>query len=135
MSVLQFLLPAGRDPIECRENSVAYTGTHDNDTTRAWWELTTDAARDRALEAARDAGIEEDEPSWLVARLALASRARTAIVPVQDLLGLDNSARMNTPGREDGNWSFRLEPGALDDALAARTAPGNSRRRSVASFR
>jgi 4-alpha-glucanotransferase len=102
------------------ENSVAYTGTHDNDTTRAWWELTTDAARDRALAAARDAGIEEDEPSWLIARLALASRARTAIVPVQDLLGLDNSARMNTPGREDGNWAFRLQPGALDDALAAR---------------
>jgi 4-alpha-glucanotransferase len=39
---------------------------------------------------------------------------------VQDLLGLDNSARMNTPGREDGNWSFRLEPGALDHALATR---------------
>jgi 4-alpha-glucanotransferase len=120
MSVLHFLLPAGRDPIDVPERSVAYTGTHDNDTTRAWWELTTDAARDRALEAARDAGIEEDEPSWLVARLALASRARTAIVPVQDLLGLDNSARMNTPGREDGNWSFRLEAGALDDELAAR---------------
>jgi 4-alpha-glucanotransferase len=120
MSVLQFLLPAGRDPIDVPENSVAYTGTHDNDTSAAWWELTTDRARDRALEAARTAGVEEDEPSWLLARLALESRARTAIVPVQDLLGLDNDARMNTPGREDGNWGFRLREGALDDALATR---------------
>ena len=120
MSVMQFLLPAGRDPIAVGENSVAYTGTHDNDTSLAWWELTSDAARDHALAAARAAGIDEQEPSWLLARLALASQASTAIVPVQDLLGLDNGARMNTPGREDGNWAFRLEPGALDDALAAR---------------
>jgi 4-alpha-glucanotransferase len=121
MKVMQFLLPAGLEPIEVDENSVAYTGTHDNDTSHAWWELTTDAARDRTLEAARGAGIaEQEEPGWLLVHLALASRARTAIVPVQDLLGLGNEARMNTPGREDGNWSFRLEPGALDGALAAR---------------
>jgi 4-alpha-glucanotransferase len=120
MSVLQFLLPAGRDPIDVPESSVAYPGTHDNDTSRAWWELTTDAARDNALAAARAAGIEEHEPSWLLVRLALGSRAHTAIVPAQDLLGLDNAARMNTPGREEGNWRFRLDPGALDAALAAR---------------
>jgi 4-alpha-glucanotransferase len=53
-------------------------------------------------------------------RLALASRARTAIVPVQDVLGLGNEARMNTPGRTEGNWRFQLEPGALDEALARR---------------
>jgi 4-alpha-glucanotransferase len=120
MAVLQFLLPAGRDPIEVEPSSVAYTGTHDNDTSAGWWGLTTDAARDAALAAARRAGIEEAEPSWLLTRLALASKAHTAIVPVQDLLGLSNDARMNTPGQEEGNWSFRLEPGALDDALAAR---------------
>ena len=88
-----------------------YTGTHDNDTTSAWWELTSRrGARPRARGRA-DAGIEEDEPSWLIARLALASPARTAIVPVQDLLGLDNGARMNTPGREAGNWSGGSSPG------------------------
>src|SRR5262245_25931799 len=51
MAVMQFLLPWGRSPIEVGENSVAYTGTHDNDTSRAWWELTTDHARDTALRA------------------------------------------------------------------------------------
>ena len=120
MAVLQFLLPAGDDPIEVPENSVAYTGTHDNDTSFDWWELAEPRWRERALRAAKAAGIEEEEPSWLLTRLALASRARVAIVPVQDLLGLGNEARMNTPGRKHGNWRFRLEPGALDDALARR---------------
>jgi 4-alpha-glucanotransferase len=120
MTVLQFLLPAREDPIGVDEQMVAYTGTHDNDTSLGWWELTTDRARDYALELARSAGIEEEDPSWLMIRLALASRARTAIVPVQDVLGLGNEARMNTPGRTEGNWGFQLESGALDDALAAR---------------
>jgi 4-alpha-glucanotransferase len=120
MTVLQFLLPAREDPIDVDERMVVYTGTHDNDTSLGWWELTTDRARGYALELARSAGIEEEEPSWLMIRLALASRARTAIVPAQDVLGLGNEARMNTPGRTKGNWRFQLEPGALDDALAAR---------------
>jgi 4-alpha-glucanotransferase len=102
------------------ENSVAYTGTHDNDTSLGWWESATPAVRDHARRVAADAGIDEEEPTWLLIRLALSTRARTAIVPVQDVLGLGSDARMNTPGREDGNWQFRLEPGQLDGPLAAR---------------
>ena len=118
---MQFLLPAGRDPIEVGENSVAYTGTHDNDTSRRL--VGADdrrRARPRARAPRAPPGSTRTSRAGCSTRLALASQARTAIVPVQDLLGLDNSARMNTPGREDGNWAFRLEPGALDDALAAR---------------
>jgi len=120
MAVLQFLLPRRRDPLALPERRVAYTGTHDNDTSAGWWASAGEAARRYARRAAERAGIDEDEPAWLLVRLALASPARLAIVPVQDLLSLPSSARMNTPGRGDGNWSFRLEPGQLDRALAAR---------------
>jgi 4-alpha-glucanotransferase len=76
--------------------------------------------RERAVRAAARVGIAEEEPSWLLIRLALVTPARVAILPVQDLLGLGSEARMNTPGKELGNWRFRLEPGQLDEALAAR---------------
>jgi 4-alpha-glucanotransferase len=66
------------------------------------------------------AGIDEQEPSWLLLRVALATPSRIAVVPVQDLLGLGNDSRMNVPGEEQGNWGFRLEPDQLDDALARR---------------
>ncbi len=120
MAVLQFLLAGGHDPAEVTENRVACAGTHDNDTAAGWWELAEPEWRERARRAAEAAGIDEEEPNWLLTRLALASPARLAIVPAQDLLGLGNEARMNTPGQEQGNWRFRLEPGALDDALAER---------------
>jgi 4-alpha-glucanotransferase len=120
MAVMHFLLQAGRDPIGVGESNVAYTGTHDNDTSLGWWRKAKPAWREHATTAAKEAGIDEEEPSWLLIRLALASRARVAILPVQDVLGLGNEARMNTPGRKRGNWRFQLEPGVLDGALAKR---------------
>ena len=102
------------------ENRVAYTGTHDNATSAGWWESARPEVRRFARETAAAAGIAEREPAWLLLRLALASPARTAVIPVQDVLGLGNEARMNMPGRADGNWRFRLERGALDAGLAAR---------------
>jgi 4-alpha-glucanotransferase len=96
-----------------RENGVVYTGTHDNDTTRGWWDSLTGAER-------VETGLEGREPPWSLVELALASRAALAIVPAQDLLGLGSEARMNTPGSESGNWGWRLEPGQLSDELAAR---------------
>jgi 4-alpha-glucanotransferase len=120
MSVVQFLLGAGDDPVHVGENSVAYPGTHDNATALGWWESAEHAARERAWQAAAEAGIHEDDPSWLLLRLALASEARLAIVPVQDVLGLGDDARTNVPGQEGGNWGYRLEPGQLDGALASR---------------
>jgi 4-alpha-glucanotransferase len=120
MVVMHFVLGDGRDPVRVPENSVAYTGTHDNDTSLGWWERVDDRVRAHALRVAAEHGINESEPSWLLIRLALAARSRIAIVPAQDVLALGNDARMNTPGREGGNWSWRLEPGQLDDALARR---------------
>jgi len=57
---------------------------------------------------------------WALVRLAYASTAVLAVVPAQDLLGLDSGARMNTPGVPDGNWTWRAERGAVDDAVVDR---------------
>jgi 4-alpha-glucanotransferase len=122
MAVMHFLLGGRFELASVPENRVAYTGTHDNDTSAGWWASQDERVRRRAHDAAAAAGVDDDDPSWLLIGLALASPARTAIVPAQDLLSLGSEARMNTPGRERGNWSWRLEPGQLDDALAARLA-------------
>jgi 4-alpha-glucanotransferase len=120
MNVVQFVLGGGLDPLEAPERTVAYPGTHDNDTSLGWWDRIDDDVREHALAVAARAGIDEQEPSWLLLRVALATPSRIAVVPVQDLLGLGNDSRMNVPGEEQGNWGFRLEPDQLDDALARR---------------
>ncbi len=118
--VLQFALAeTRRDPLAMPENRVVYTGTHDNDTAVGWWAAAPQSVRARARRLAADRGIEAREPHRLLVELALASPARVAILPVQDLLGLGSWARMNEPGTAAGNWRFRLERGALDDELAA----------------
>jgi 4-alpha-glucanotransferase len=101
-------------------NRIVYTGTHDNDTSAGWWASASEVERANVARASAAAGIDDPEPHWRLIRLALASPARIAIVPAQDLLGLGSEARMNTPGKAEGNWSWRLEPGQLDDALARR---------------
>jgi 4-alpha-glucanotransferase len=103
-----------------RKRGVAYTGTHDNDTIRGWWESASGEVRSRALDAVRAADVEEREPWWSLNRLALSSRCDMAVLQAQDVLGLGSEARMNVPGREGGNWSWRLEAGQLDKALARR---------------
>jgi 4-alpha-glucanotransferase len=119
--VLQFAFDGdGDDPLDMPENRVVYTGTHDNDTAAGWWASAPGELRATARRAADSRGLEVDDPAWLLVELALAAPARLAILPVQDLLGLGDEARMNTPGTESGNWAFRLQPGALDARLAAR---------------
>jgi 4-alpha-glucanotransferase len=120
MAVMHFLLTGMHDPLAVPELRVAYTGTHDNDTSRGWWSHQHEAVRAFARDVAARAGIGEEDPAWLLTELALRSPAALAIVPAQDLLSLGSEARMNTPGRESGNWRWRLEPGQLDAALAAR---------------
>jgi 4-alpha-glucanotransferase len=100
-------------PVAHRENGVVYTGTHDNDTARGWWDALSPDERART-------GLDPADPAWSLLELAWSSPARLAIVPAQDLLGLGSGARMNVPGREQGNWRWRLEQGQLTDALAAR---------------
>jgi 4-alpha-glucanotransferase len=111
-----------------RENGVVYTGTHDNDTALGWWASLGDEEREAT-------GLDPDDPSGSLIEAALSSRAALAIVPMQDVLGLGSDARMNTPGSESGNWQWRLEPDALDLALARRlrATTEDARRRWVAT--
>src|SRR5262245_7231248 len=121
MKVLQFAFDGDPGnphlPAHHSEHSVVYTGTHDNDTTLGWWHSLDDRTRD--LVRAQTADPDEPMP-WALVRTALSSRARLAVVPAQDLLGLGSSARMNTPGVPDGNWTWRMSPGVVDDTIVAR---------------
>jgi 4-alpha-glucanotransferase len=101
--------------------SVAYTGTHDHAPAAGWWASAPEAVREQALEVFARDGVGEHEPHWALVDLTLRSRAAATIVQVQDLLGLGDEARMNMPGTEGPpNWTWRLEEGALDAALARR---------------
>jgi 4-alpha-glucanotransferase len=117
MVVLQFAL--GRDPSNPhlpqnhREEQVVYTGTHDNDTSRGWWENLS--REDRA-----STELDPDDPAWDLIRVAWESRAALALAPLQDVLDLGNEARMNLPGTDEGNWQWRYDAGALTDANARR---------------
>lgn len=99
-------------------NTVAYTGTHDNDTTRGWWR-TASPTEKAAVQAYLAAG---DDVVWPLIRAVAASVADICLIPVQDILELDSSARMNIPSRPAGNWSWRLAEGALTPALAQKLA-------------
>jgi 4-alpha-glucanotransferase len=78
-----------------------------------------------------EAGIEEDDPSWVLIELALSSRSRLAIVQLQDVLGLGSEARMNRPSTIGGNWSWRLRPGELTREHAARLGDATARWRRL----
>jgi 4-alpha-glucanotransferase len=116
MVVLQFGL--GRDPTNPHlpanhaEQAVAYTGTHDNDTTLGWWESLPE--EDRAWSE-----LDPADPAWSLIRAAWSSRAALSIAPLQDVLRLGNEARMNLPGTEHGNWEWRYAAGDLTSELAS----------------
>lgn len=121
MKILQFAFDSGPDnpylPHNISSNSVVYTGTHDNDTSRGWW----DGLGPEQHQAVYDyLGLSMDEMPWPLIRTALASVACIAILPMQDLLQLGSEARMNLPGKATGNWDWRLPPGGLDAGVANR---------------
>lgn len=96
---------------------VVYTGTHDNDTALGWYQRVEDQERDLARRyLARDGS----DISWDLIRAAWGSVGVFAIAPLQDLLGLDNTARMNYPGSLGGNWTWRVRSEALDEFLRSR---------------
>lgn len=90
------------------EYCVAYPGTHDNDTLAGWWRRLDAATRRRVLDYAGGSGRDALRS---MLRITCTSRARIAVFPMQDLLGLGSEARMNTPGSARGQWSWRLRPG------------------------
>lgn len=124
MKILQFAFDTSEEnnyfPHLFPENCVVYPGTHDNDTTVGWFNQAKPA--DRALVAEYEGKQEVTEPHWDLIRLGLASVATTAILPMQDLLGLGSEARMNTPGKLGGNWAWRLTPESLTPEITRRLA-------------
>jgi 4-alpha-glucanotransferase len=105
------------------EMTVAYTGTHDNDTTLGWWRK--HASEKEKLEAQSYLGFNPDDPEsipWSFVRSVIGSPARYGIVPLQDILALGSEARMNTPSRADGNWTWRYAPGSLTSESAQHLA-------------
>jgi 4-alpha-glucanotransferase len=106
-------------PHQFTPSTVAYTGTHDNDTTLGWWKSAGKTER-KAVEAL--VGPVGDNPVWPLMRAAHGSVAEMAVVPAQDLLELGSEARMNTPAVPAGNWAWRAPEGCWTPALAERLA-------------
>jgi 4-alpha-glucanotransferase len=116
MKILQFGFDGDVDhpflPDNYPENCVAYTGTHDNDTTMGWWRSTSEETRHtaRVYLSHPDEGI-----VWAMIEALMQSDAALVVIPVQDLYELGNEARMNLPGTSDGNWTWRMTEEQLDD--------------------
>ncbi len=133
MRVLQFSFGTDPDadklkPYSYERNSVVYTGTHDNDTTLGWFSTKAAESPDGEAKlseqefAIKYLGTDGKELNWDFIRLALASVADTAIIPLQDVLGCGSEARMNTPARESGNWSWRFRADQLTPEFRQRLA-------------
>jgi len=133
MSILQFAFGSDAQanvflPHTYPHERVVYTGTHDNDTTLGWWNSTGEGDSTRTPEdverekhhARRYLASDGWEMNWVLIRTALASVANTALIPMQDVLGLGGEARMNLPGRESGNWAFRFSWDQVTPEIVAR---------------
>jgi 4-alpha-glucanotransferase len=132
MRVLQFAFDGDPKnihlPHNYPRNCVVYTGTHDNNTIVGWFkgedvEYTTQSKEERKREvqfALRYLGTQGHEINWDFIRLALMSVADVAIIPLQDVVGLGGEARMNVPGRAEGNWRWRFTFDAVSDEIKRR---------------
>lgn len=122
MKILQFAFDSREAsdylPHNYHKNCVVYTGTHDNDTTCGWYDTVSSKDRKFAKKYLNFSGKKGIE--WELIRAAFASVADTAIIPMQDYLGLGSEARINTPATIGDNWKWRLEKGVLTDKLAER---------------
>jgi len=135
MRVLQFAFDGKRDnlhlPNNFTPNTVVYTGTHDNNTTRAWFEGSPENVRRTVWSHLGQSERRTSEVAWALVRLAWSSRAGLAIAPLQDLLNLGAEGRMNLPGTAAGNWRWRsteemLTPSLFDRLRALTSATGRS---------
>ena len=121
MRVLQFAFSGDPEnpflPEHHVRHSVVYTGTHDNDTSRGWLATATKVEREQALRVLQ---CNPEDFAWAMLSAASASVAEVAIAPLQDALDLGSEARMNFPGRESGNWTWRCAASSLTPELAER---------------
>ena len=115
MKVLHFAFSDPANPFlphNHRVNSIVYTGTHDNNTTRGWW---SDEVDERTRDFVKDyIGGEIHDIVWTLARVGMRSTANVFIMPMQDVLGLGTKARMNRPGVSAGNWTWRITAADLN---------------------
>ncbi len=119
MKVLQFAfgddMPASLHiPHNFSKNFLVYTGTHDNNTSRGWFRTDADEKVKHRLEQYLGRSVSEEEVSNVMIRLAYSSVADIAIIPMQDVLSLDENGRMNTPASAENNWGWRLIPGQVN---------------------
>jgi 4-alpha-glucanotransferase len=105
-------------PHTYEKNTVVYTGTHDNNTVRGWFEREAKPKDKKRLFRYLGRKTSAQAISWELIRLAMMSVANLAIIPMQDILGLGAEARMNRPATGDSNWEWQLAPGELTPALA-----------------
>lgn len=119
MRVLQFAFDGRLDnpylPVNYANNTVVYTGTHDNPTTRSWFEELSDEQRTNIWKYLKGRGTRSSEVAHALMELAWSSIAAVAVAPLQDLLNLGKEARMNVPGRSEGNWRWRCTEDMLSD--------------------
>jgi 4-alpha-glucanotransferase len=126
MRVLQFGFDSVADgfhrPENYPANSVSYTGTHDNDTIMGWYLARQKAKLKNGTRDLLDKYLSSDTQAasvhWQLINMVFNSASHTTIVPMQDVLGLGNEARMNLPGEAQGNWGWRLLADQLTDAVA-----------------
>jgi 4-alpha-glucanotransferase len=115
MKVLQFAWGDSTNPFLPHNhpvNCVVYTGTHDNNTTIGWWLNEVEEGTKNFIQTYLEREIRE--VNWNMMQVAMMSAAHTAIFPLQDILNLGADARMNTPGKEQGNWTWRFTADAFD---------------------
>jgi len=123
MKILEFAFDSSEAndylPHNYPRNCIVYTGTHDNDTVVGWFKKSKEDDREYVLDYLNSDGR---DINWAFIRLAWASVANTSIVPMQDILGLDSSARMNLPGTTVNNWTWRAKTGDFSDEIAEKLA-------------
>lgn len=123
MKVLEFAFDSREEsdylPHGYNENCVVYTGTHDNNTINGWYDDLSEEDRRLSLDYMNNARTPREEIHWDFIRLALASVAKLAVIPVQDYLGLGTEARINVPSTLGNNWTWRMVPGEITDDLTA----------------
>jgi 4-alpha-glucanotransferase len=120
MKILQFAFDKPTNPFlphNYPANCVAYTGTHDNDTTRGWYATVPEVEKDYYR---RYTGRDGSDVTWDLIRLAWASVADLAIAPMQDVLDMGTESRMNLPGTAEGNWKWRMPESGLNEWASSR---------------